>query len=176
MDISGEETEPTTPVAGRPQVPAGYEAPGGRQRILPWEHARERLKKAINYWVATVRPDGRPHVTPVWGVWLDDAFYFDGSPETRRHRNIAQNPAIAVHLEDGVDVVIVEGEAEPVANPPRSLTIQLAEGYSAKYAASGYAPEPDTWDEGGLYRMLPKKALAWTTFPDDMTRWLFGSD
>ena len=173
MESARNETKPTTPAAGRPDVPAGYQAPDGRQQLLPWEHARKRLEEALHYWVATVRPNGRPHVSPVWGVWLDDAFYFDGSPETRRHRNIAQNPAVAIHLEDGANVVIVEGEAEAVDDPPRSLTTRLAQGYSAKYAALGYAPQPDTWDAGGLYRMRPRKALAWTQFPDDMTRWHF---
>ena len=173
MATERNESGPLEPVAGRPEVPAGYQPPGGEERLLPWQHARRRLEEARHYWVATVRPDGRPHVTPIWGVWLDDAFYFDGSPETRRHRNIAHNPAVAVHLEDGADVVIVEGVAEAVADPPRSLTERLAAAYSAKYAALGYAPEPDTWDRGGLYRMRPRKALAWTQFPDDMTRWLF---
>lgn len=173
MEMARNETEQKTPVAGRLEVPEGYRPPGGEGRLLPWEHAQRRLEEARHYWVATVRPDGRPHVSPVWGVWLDDAFYFDGSPETRRHRNIAQNPAVAVHLEDGADVVIVEGIAEAVEKPPRSLAERLAAGYSAKYADLGYAPEPDTWDGGGLYRMRPWKALAWTHFPDDMTRWLF---
>lgn len=176
MPHSRDKTEKTAPMAGRPHVPDGYQAPAGRQRLLPWEHARKRLEEAIHYWVATVRPDGRPHVTPIWGVWLDDAFYFDGSPETRRHRNIAHNPAVAVHLEDGADVVIVEGQATAVDDPAPTLTARLAERYGAKYASRGYAPEPDTWDAGGLYRMRPQKVLAWTTFPDDMTRWLFDGD
>lgn len=174
MEMAKNERGPETPVAGRPQVPVSYRAEKERERLLPWDHARKRLEEARHYWVATVRPNGRPHVSPVWGVWLDDAFYFDGSPETRRHRNIAQNPSIAIHLEDGADVVIVEGEAEGMEGPPRSLTTRLAEAYGAKYAELGYAPEPDTWDTGGLYRMRPRKALAWTQFPDDMTRWQFG--
>ena len=48
---------------------------------------------------------------PAWGAWVDGALYFDGSPETRRGRNLAQNSSIVVHLESGDEVVILEGEA-----------------------------------------------------------------
>ena len=161
------------PVAGRPLMPEGYGPPEGQGELLPWQHARERLRAARNYWIATAHPDCRPHVTPVWGVWLDNRLYFDGSPETRRGRNIAANPAIVVHLENGEDVVIVEGAARQLTSPPRTLTTRLSQGYKEKYASSGYAPEPDTWDQGGLYEMQPRKALAWTQFPNDCTRWIF---
>ena len=67
------------------------------------------MRAAKNYWVASTRPDGRPHVAPTWAVWHEDRLYFDGSPETRRMQNIAANPNIAVHLEDGMQAVIVEG-------------------------------------------------------------------
>ena len=166
-------SETSTPVAGRPQMPQGYGAPEGEGRLLPWRHAQERLQEARHYWICTVRPDGRPQVTPVWGVWLDNVLYFDGSPETRRGRNIAANPAIAIHLESGKDVVIVEGEAHQMKRPPRPLAQQLSTTYKAKYAALGYAPEPDTWDHGGLYAMRPRVALAWADFPFDCTRWRF---
>ncbi len=76
-----------------------------------WSWAVERLESALNYWFSTTRPDGRPHAMPAWAVWVDHALYFDGSPETRRSRNLAVNPAIAVHLESGDQVVILEGEA-----------------------------------------------------------------
>jgi hypothetical protein len=42
--------------------------------LLPWSHAVERLEKAINYWVCIMRPDGRPHAVPVWGMWVEGAF------------------------------------------------------------------------------------------------------
>ena len=42
----------------------------------PWEEGRDRLADASIYWLTTVRPDGRPHMTPLIGVWLDDAMHF----------------------------------------------------------------------------------------------------
>jgi len=153
-------------------VPDGYRFTDREQRLLDWAHIDGRMRESKNYWVATTRPNGRPHVMPTWAVWHDNRLYFDGSPETRRMRNIAENPHVAVHLEDGTQAVIVEGVARLVGQPSRELGEKLAELYGAKYAALGYAPEPDNWDKGGLYVVEPTLALAWTEFGVDMTRWV----
>ena len=160
-------------VVDRPQVPADYGVPASDEGMLPWSHVVERMTDALNYWVATIYPDGRPHVSVVWGVWYEDRFYFDGSPETRRGRNVAANPSVTVHLESGTDVVILEGVAEEVRHPDHELTVQLAAEYARKYAAHDYAPEPQQWDNGGLFAVTLDKVLAWSSFPADMTRWRF---
>lgn len=153
--------------------------PEGDEGLLPWEWAEERLTKAANYWFATTRPDGRPHVSPIWAVWMDGKVYFDGSPQARRMKNIAANPNIAVHLESGNEVVILEGTAENAPTPPeRALTERLAAAYTAKYKQHDYAPEPDQWNEGGLYIMTPHTGLGWTfregeEFGRTYTRWRF---
>lgn len=174
--MKADESAEVSPIVriSKPYMPKGYLGPEGEGTLLPWEHARRRLEEAKNYWIASTRPDGRPHAVPVWGVWLDNKLYFDGSPETRRGRNIAHSPAVTVHLESGSDVIIVEGNAYPVQAPPRELTEQLAEQYRAKYP--GYAPAADQWDEGGLYVVLPHIALGWDNFPENCTRWQFARD
>jgi hypothetical protein len=157
----------------RPHMPEGYLRDDLLEGFVPWSHVQERMTEALNYWISTTRPDGRPHATPVWGVWLDDTFYFDGSPETTRCRNIARNPAVAVHLESADDVVIIEGEAHEVKAPSLALRERLAAAYGSKYAAQDYKPEPDTWENGGLYVLTARKVLAWTSFAKDPTRWTF---
>jgi nitroimidazol reductase NimA-like FMN-containing flavoprotein (pyridoxamine 5'-phosphate oxidase superfamily) len=152
-------------------VPAGYTLTDREQRLLDWSHVETRMTEAKNYWIATTRPNGHPHVMPTWAVWHDGRLFFDGSPETRRMRNIAANPHVAVHLEDGTQAVIVEGVAREHGRPSPEFAERLATLYSEKYASDGYAPAPDTWDEGGLYIVEPTLALAWTEFGVDMTRW-----
>lgn len=164
------------PIAGQPLFPEGYSDPHKKRTLLPWSHARQRLEGAQAYWIGTTRPDGRPHIMPVWGVWIDDVLYFDGSPETRRGKNLAQNPAVTVHLDsqgDGKDVVILEGEAHQVVKPDHDLTVRIAAAYCAKYASEGYEPGPENWDNGGLYAMHPHTAFAWTDFLTNPTRWTF---
>lgn len=168
--------ESNEPKPSRPHIPE-YGIPESEEGMLPWSHVCERMKNALNYWIATVSPEGQPHATPVWGVWLDDAlyegFYFDGSPQTRRGRNMAANPKIAVHLESGDDVVIFKGEVDQINGLDRNFSTRLAAAYTAKYQAKGYAPTPDTWDESGLYVVRPRVVFAWTNFPQDTTRWVF---
>ncbi len=96
---------------------------------LPWKWATERLTRARNYWIATTRPNGQPHSRPVWGVWLDDTFYF--STGSLAAQNLASNPAITVHLESGSEVVIIEGVAEQITDV--SLLEQVIGMYNAKY-------------------------------------------
>jgi nitroimidazol reductase NimA-like FMN-containing flavoprotein (pyridoxamine 5'-phosphate oxidase superfamily) len=141
--------------------------------MLPWSWAVERLERALNYWVSTTRPDGRPHAMPVWGAWLDGILYIEGDPETRRLRNLAANPAVVAHLESGDEVVIIEGVAEELRAPDRELTTRLAAIFRAKYKPKGYEPEPESWDGGGLHGVRPRVAFAWGPFPTTLTRWRF---
>ncbi len=150
------------------QAPPSYRFPKSLEGLLPWAHAVERLERAPNYWIATTRPDGRPHVTPIWGVWVDNALYFDGPPTTRWARNITSNPAAAVHLESGDDVVIVEGVVEDLVTDP-STGGRIIQAWATKYGR--LLPQPDT---EGIFRLRPCVARGWSSASlEDGTRWLF---
>jgi nitroimidazol reductase NimA-like FMN-containing flavoprotein (pyridoxamine 5'-phosphate oxidase superfamily) len=100
----------------------------------PWAEAREVLAAAKVYWLSTVRPDGRPHVTPTAAVWLDDALYFSTGQTERKAKNLAQNTHCVVttgcNVLEGLDVV-VEGDAARVTDEARLQ--RLADEYVAKY-------------------------------------------
>jgi nitroimidazol reductase NimA-like FMN-containing flavoprotein (pyridoxamine 5'-phosphate oxidase superfamily) len=140
---------------------------------LDWGLVQERLRVAETYWLATVRPDGTPHVVPRWGVWLDGRFWYDGSPETRHARNLVSNPACTLNLESGTQVVIVEGTSAQTSAPAQPLGERIAAEF-AKYHTQGYQPTADAWvDGGGLCVLTPRRALAWFSFPTDCTRFRF---
>lgn len=159
----------TGPIASRPYIP-GYGVPKHKKGLLPWSHVSERMDETLRYWVSTVSPDGRPHATPVDGLWVDECLYFGGSTKTRRSRNLAKNRAVCIHLEDALDVVILHGDAEELINPDSSLVARLIEASEKKY---NYAPEPKDFKKGGIYVFRPRMVLAWTDFPKDATRWHF---
>jgi len=71
-----------------------FSSPGATP--TPWAEAREHLAKADVYWLSTVRPDGRPHVTPLIAVWLDGALHFCTGESERNNKNLARNPRIVV--------------------------------------------------------------------------------
>ena len=156
------------PIAERPYI-QGYGIPRDAKGLLGWAHVAERMAGAHHYWVCTVDAGGRPHATPVDGLWLDDRLYFGGSPGTRRNRNLTANPAVCIHLESGQDVVILHGDARELRDPPRALCARLSEASRAKY---GYGPKPEDYAKTpGVYVFRPRKVLAWKQFPKDATRW-----
>jgi nitroimidazol reductase NimA-like FMN-containing flavoprotein (pyridoxamine 5'-phosphate oxidase superfamily) len=150
----------------------GYGIPKDEKGLLPWSHVSERMDQAMVYWICTVDPDGRPHATPVDGVWMDDALYFGGYADTRRNRNLAHNPAVCVHLESASDVIILQGDAYELRTPERSLAVRLSEASNKKY---GYGAKPEDYNRGGTFVFRPNKAFAWNQFPKDATRWRFSA-
>jgi pyridoxamine 5'-phosphate oxidase-like protein len=162
------------PRVGRPQTEPGYGIPESLNGTLDWGWARDRLVEAAVYWVASVRPNGRPHVTPIWGVWVDDAFWMEGGARTRRFRNLAENPAVVVSVERADDVVIMEGDAERMFDLDAGLTERLVAGYSKYKSTHGYEADPANWAGGGIWRVMPNKVFGWSSYPRDATRWTFG--
>ena len=146
---------------------------------LAWGHAEERLQRARNYWIATTRPDGRPHAAPVWGVWVQGSLYFGTGRSSVKGRNLARSPELVVHLESADDLLIVEGEVEEVRNRVSLEAIDVA--YRAKYSMGVVeaADEGETGDDGAVWYMVrPRKAHAWleNDFPNTATRWRFHVD
>jgi hypothetical protein len=154
----------------RPTIPPGYV--DNPKSFVTWEYVVQRLSESKNYWLASTRPNGRPHVVPRWGVFVDEKFYYDGSPNTRHARNIAENPYVSLHLEDGDQAIIAEGTSAPAGKPARELAEKLSAAFCAKYKEHGYAPQPEQWDEGGLFVFSPKKVLAWTIFFENPTKFI----
>jgi hypothetical protein len=167
----------TTIKISRPTFPPGYvDKPAS---TLTWDWVAAQLADSKHYWLCSVHAPssdaqgGRPHVVPRWGVFLDDKFYYDGSPETRHARNIERNPHVALHLESGEQVIILEGISQPAGKPIPNFARRLAKAIGDKYAAYGYAPEPNQWDEGGLFVFTPKQCIAWSNFTQDPTKFIF---
>ena len=161
----------TEPRPDRPHVP-GYGIPASAGGMLTWSWAVEGLEAAIVYWLATTGADGAPHVIPIWGAWVGGRWYVEGGP-TRWQRNLRENPQLAIHIEIGDEVVIVEGTATEHVAPPKPLADAILAGYAKYKAAEDYEASADHWTEGGLWELRPVKAFAWSVFPDDMTRFRF---
>ncbi len=131
---------------------------------IPWSRALKALQAAITkpgeaggpktYWLATIRPDQRPHVAGVGALWVDGNFYFTSGAGTRKSRNLAANPncVISVAL-SGLDLV-VEGTARVVTDDPtlrRLAKLYVAQGWpasvhdgaiTAEYSAPSAGPPP----------------------------------
>jgi hypothetical protein len=100
-------TKAKHPKAARPHMP-GYGLPRGTKGLLRWTWAEQRLRRSHNYWMMTVRPGAKPHAMPVWGIWVDNRFYFSTGARSRKARNLQRNSACIVCTERTAEAVIVE--------------------------------------------------------------------
>ncbi|AKH81282.1 hypothetical protein AA958_02815 [Streptomyces sp. CNQ-509] len=141
----------TEATAHQPETTLDAAFSGAGAAATPWPDARRELETAATFWLTSVRPEGRPHVTPLIGVWLDGAVYFGTGAEERKARNLAANPHCIVStggsaLDEGLDVV-VEGDAAQVRD--RALLGRVADAYTAKYGRHVTSPE-------GTFHGLPE--------------------
>ncbi|MGA9275731.1 pyridoxamine 5'-phosphate oxidase family protein [Ilumatobacter sp.] len=105
------------PAVERPSM-SDYGVPCDPDGALPWSWAEQRLVANKNFWVVTASAEGRPHSMPVWGVWMaaSERFWFSCSPNSRKARNIVENPQCVVTVDDTVECISVEGKAR-LADP-----------------------------------------------------------
>ena len=148
----------------------------------PWAEARGHLERAEVYWLATVRPDGRPHVTPLIAVWLEGALYFCTGEGERKAKNLTRNAHCVLTtgcntLHAGLDLVI-EGDAARVSDAARLR--RVADAYEAKYGSGWHfevrdgALHGDAGNIAVVYEVAPATAFGFGKGePFSQTRWRF---
>ena len=154
------------PRTERPQIP-DYGISKSKTGMLPWKWAEKALDKSREYWIVTVRPDGRPHAMIIWGLWFDEAFWFGTGSKTQKARNLAKNPNCIVGTQNAAEAVILEGIAELITDA--AIQKKLEPGSLRKYGMSGGGgSEP-------VYRVRPRRVfgLIEKSFPKTATRWTF---
>jgi nitroimidazol reductase NimA-like FMN-containing flavoprotein (pyridoxamine 5'-phosphate oxidase superfamily) len=145
----------------------GYGISESADGLLPWAWAEARLASSRNYWIATIRPSGRPHTMPVWAIWHQGLLYFSTARTSVKARNLYANPRCTITTERGDEAVILEGEAAVVDD--HTVLQPVWEAYKAKY----------DWDLNGesMFAVRPNVAFAFveTTeeFSTTATRWTF---
>jgi F420H(2)-dependent biliverdin reductase len=113
-----------------------------------------KLQEEKNIWLACVRPDGRPHLTPVWFVFYIGKIYISTDPNNIKVRNLKNNPHAALALEDGVHPVICETKGRQMEPPHDQAVVDL---FKKKY----------DWDittetqYNQLWEFTPLKWLSW---------------
>jgi hypothetical protein len=131
-----------TPTA---ELHSDFSSPGAVAR--PWEDATDALEAAEIFWLSTVRRDGRPHVTPLPAMWLDDALHFCTGPAEQKARNLEGNPQCVLTTGNnlygsGLDVMVEGPEIWLVTHGrfellgPRSPSLTLTPTRSAFVSAA----------------------------------------
>src|SRR4051812_32801228 len=139
----------------------------------PWSDAADVLERAELYWLTTVRPDGRPHVTPLIGVAADGVAHFCTGLREQKARNLEHSPRVALTTgtntwAQGLDVV-VEGTAVRLAD--RDELQRLAGAFEAKYGSDWHFDvgdgvfETEASGPAAVFRIEPAKVLAFAKDP-----------
>jgi PPOX class probable F420-dependent enzyme len=162
-----------SPEISRPHMP-GYGILGLAEGsgLLPWSWAAERLSGSRNYWVTTSWPDGRPHSTPVWGMWDDRVLWFTCGVQSRKAANLRADPRCVVTTEDASDPVIIEGTAQVMTDDKsirRALDL-MNEKYHAGIGISFLDPA-----RNATIAVRPGKVIGMRhgDFTGSPTRWTF---
>jgi PPOX class probable F420-dependent enzyme len=163
--------------------------------LLDWSGIEARLRAGLSQapgtggpgrhtcWLATINPDGSPHVTGIGALWADGCFWFETGKDTRKGKNLARDPRCTLSVAAQEFDLVAEGEATVVTDP--ALVADLA----ARWAAAGWAARvddtgvvlpaefsapsagPPPWH---VYRLTPRTATALGTVdPGGATRWRF---
>jgi pyridoxine/pyridoxamine 5'-phosphate oxidase len=140
----------------RPKFPEEWHVPEDRKLWITWAHADEKLRNERVYWVSTSSSASKPHAAPVWGIWRERGFYFETAPNSAKGRNIRGNPRAVVHVQDGLDTVIVEGAVSRVKD--HKILRTLAKEYKRKY---DYVPDWSDEATQVVYSIKPQVAHAW---------------
>jgi PPOX class probable F420-dependent enzyme len=150
----------------------GLRGPDEGTGLLPWAWAEERLVKSRDYWLATTRPGGRPHLMPVWGMWHDASLWFSCSGRSRKTRNLEADPRCSLATDDAEEPVVVEGVAELVVelDTLRRVLDLENEKYATDYSIEFMDPAVNA-----TFRVRPDRvfALDEADFTGSPTRWTF---
>lgn len=148
-----------------------------RAEATPWATTEAALGDAELYWITTVRADGRPHVTPLVGVFHAGAVHFSTGLVEQKHRNLEHSPKVAITTGTntwaaGLDVV-VEGVAEQITD--NAELQRVADAYFAKYGeAWRFTVGDGVFDDNergpaAVFRVEAAKVLAFAKEPHGQT-------
>ena len=132
-------------------------------------------------WLATTRPDGRPHVVPVGVLWADGTAYFNAGAATRKAKNLAHDPHCVITVSTAAFDLVAEGKAIKITD--EATLLRVAEMYAgagwsptvrhgalfAQYSAPAAGPPP--WD---VHEFTTATLFALgTAEPFGATKWTF---
>jgi hypothetical protein len=138
----------------------------------PWALAQKRLanpEPGRTSWLATVRPDGRPHLMPIIAFWIDGAFHFVVGEGTRKGRNLAADgrcviatgsttlPSLDVVVEGHAEALDDEADVRRIADMLRGNNWPLEARGNQVYGPNAPTAGPPPYS---IYRMVPSKAFA----------------
>jgi hypothetical protein len=155
-------------------------APGSQ--VLDWADAVRRLTTGSTRWLTTLRPDGSPHVMPVFGAWSDPVVFVVSKASARKSRNLDADGRCVLTTDVDKVHLVVEGNASRVLDEETleraSAAFEEVYGWTTTVAGDELDAEYGAPTSGGppyrVYKIEPSKVIALPASADFMpTRWRF---
>jgi len=128
--------------------------------FIPWSAVDVAMRAARTIWLATTRPDGRPHAVPMWFVWRSDAVYMMSRSGMQKAVNIRRQSWVVLHLSSGDDAIILEGSAVCVDDTAELDAVDRV--WAAKYVDPGSGTRDTVRvDDVDVWRVAPTHVMAW---------------
>jgi hypothetical protein len=174
---------PVTEAMSREGRGTQAESEQGNSRPTDWLEAQRRFVKGGWFWLATVRPDGAPHVMPVFAAWGGSSFFVASKDTAQKSRHLDANQRCVLTHDAGDLHLIVEGTARKVTDPAAlaNASAAFAAVYEWPTRVSGGKLDADYGapTSGGppydVYEINPAKAFGFPTDGETFTptRWRF---
>src|SRR5215218_3185183 len=155
----------------------------GRSHPLPWSEAERRMAGGGWFWLATVRPDGAPHVMRLFAAWANTSFFIASKDRARKSRNLEAEPRCVITTDTGDLHVIVEGIAEHVRDATAlqraASALEVVYGWPTRVDGDHLDADYGAPTSGGppyeVYEVTPTKAFALPTDGESTTptRWVW---
>jgi PPOX class probable F420-dependent enzyme len=164
--------------------PAAQKLPSEPSHDAPtsWDEGLTHLRDGQWYWLATIRPDGRPHLRPILALWVDGSMYFASNTRSRKAKNVESDGRCAICVQDDEAHAVLEGDAKRVTDP--DTLAKVRDEYASKYKWDTQVKDGQLGAEYGaptaggppfaVYEVTPRTAYAFGTEPSfSPTRWRF---
>ena len=129
-------------------------------------HVDQRLRTEPMIWLSSVRPDGRPHLVPVWFLWDGEHILIYSQPDRQKMRNLRHNQHVMLALDtakDGEDIVMIEGTAELLESAGQTMNLPaFVEKYATRLQLMQSDPEALAKEYSREIRITPTKFISWS--------------
>jgi len=118
----------------------------------------EFIERSRTATMATVLPDGRPHLVAMWYAVVDGEIWFETKAKSQKAVNLRRNPRASFLVQDGdtydsLRGVVVQGEVDLVDDTPDVL--EIGNALHARYG-SAYGDDPDAY-RAVIVQQAPKR-------------------
>ncbi|MCV7432788.1 pyridoxamine 5'-phosphate oxidase family protein [Mycolicibacterium bacteremicum] len=136
--------------------------------VMADEEIAEFVNRSRTATMATVLPNGRPHLVAMWYAVLDGEIWFETKAKSQKAVNLRRDPTVTVMIEDGhtydtLRGVSIDGTAEIIDDPDTNLRVGISvwERYTGPYTEEMKPFVEQMMNNRVCVRVVPQRTRSW---------------